>query len=398
MKSIYLFLLLWPVVALPQTTPYQWHLQTGLSPVPPPGDAPSMSYDTARKLTFCLPSSPVNTNLTRPFPGIWRWGGIGWTPPSDASSTERQWPVAIAFDTARGVLVLYCLNTHDPDTDPFASGITWEWSGSIWRLASTNGPPNRDDMGIAFDSHRGRTVVFGGALGLAGVLVPWTWEWDGIQWRVIATNWPSPRQYTAMAYDAKRRVTVLFGGVDGPRSSDPPRRDTWTWNGTNWTPVSVAGPTARYKHAMAYDSVRERVLLYGGTDRTEPSNEEGLGDLWEWDGSQWILSSTDGPRHYWHGMAFDSSRGEAIVFGGSRNRISLQETWLLKLRETWVDFSYAGIETGAFDSPFNTAGEGVSAAPDGSILKIKTGSSPENLTISKRLSVQAFNGPVTIGQ
>jgi hypothetical protein len=250
-------------------------------------------------------------------------------------------------------------------------------------------------MGMAFDSRRGRTVVFGGSTGFNSLVPPWTWEWDGVIWRVVATNGPSRRTECAMAYDAKRHVTLLFGGRD---ESYIPKRDTWSWDGTNWTAVSVAGPVARQNHGMVYDSVRERVLLYGGVGEEFTVGTNGLGDLWEWDGSRWLFSSTNGPRHYNPAMAFDSQRGEAVVWGGSRDFVDLRETWLLKLHETWVDFSYMGTETGTFASPFNTLTEAVSATPSGSAVKIKAGASAENLTIAKRMSVQAFGGPVTIGQ
>jgi len=52
----------------------------------------------------------------------------------------------------------------------------------------------------------------------------------------------------------------------------PPGRDTWEWHGTGWTDVSPGGtegtdfPTARYYHAMTYDSTRSAVVLFGGYD------------------------------------------------------------------------------------------------------------------------------------
>jgi hypothetical protein len=387
----HLLMILWAAIGHAQTTPYQWQLQNGLAVMPPASHRPAMAYDPIRGVTWCIVSS---TNSRGDFLGTWRWDGFEWIPPTDASSTERRDPVQIVFDTGRQVLVLYCQNRDGLATDP---GHTWEWDGFVWTLvASHSGPQNRMNMGMAFDSHRGRTVVFGGSYGFAVRAWGGTWEWDGIRWRLVATNGPSPRADCAMAYDAKRRVTILFGGTDafGVR-----KRDTWTWDGFEWTPVSVAGPTARDLHGMVYNTIRERVLLYGGWGVDDPAYQEGLGDLWEWDGSQWILSSTDGPRHYRPAMAFDSRRGEAVVFGGGRNReFELRETWLLKLHETWVDFSYFGVETGTFDAPFNTIAEGVNAAPAGGILKIKAGTSPERLTISKQLSVQAIGGPVTVGQ
>ncbi len=67
-----------------------------------------------------------------------------------------------------------------------------------------------------------------------------------------------------MAYDAARGQVVLFGGFN--RSTI--FRDTWTWDGTDWTKHTPAhSPSARYYSAMAYDSGRGQVVLSGGFDR-----------------------------------------------------------------------------------------------------------------------------------
>src|SRR4030095_6719606 len=145
MKRPYLLLLLWPIAAQAQPTPYQWHLQTGLAVVPPAAFRPAMTYDPVRRIALCI--VPANSG---DFQGTWRGDGIGWTPPTDASSTERRNEVQVVFDTVRGVAVLYCQSGDGLVSDTLKPGITWEWNGSLWRLASTNGPQNRDDMGMAF--------------------------------------------------------------------------------------------------------------------------------------------------------------------------------------------------------------------------------------------------------
>lgn len=43
-------------------------------------------------------------------------------------------------------------------------------------------------------------------------------------------------------------------------------------------------PSARSFHAMAYDSIRQRTVLFGGTDYSVGP----LSDTWEWDGANWI--------------------------------------------------------------------------------------------------------------
>jgi hypothetical protein len=66
-----------------------------------------------------------------------------------------------------------------------------------------------------------------------------------------------------MAYDLARNVTVLFGGVND--FLNPPfLGDTWEWNGKGWTLTSLSGPSPRADAAMAYDSDRGVMVLFGG--------------------------------------------------------------------------------------------------------------------------------------
>jgi hypothetical protein len=66
---------------------------------------------------------------------------------------------------------------------------------------------------------------------------------------------------------------------------------------------------------------------------------------------------------------------------------------------TWVDFNYTGGgQNGSYNTPFATLAQGVSAVPSGLTILIKTaGSSPETMTITKPMTINAFNGPATIG-
>ena len=73
---------------------------------------------------------------------------------------------------------------------------------------------------------------------------------------------PPARDAHAMAYDSARGRVVMFGGYDGGVFGD-----TWEWDGNNWrrrTPLS--SPAARSAPALAYDSARGRVVLFGGRD------------------------------------------------------------------------------------------------------------------------------------
>jgi len=67
--------------------------------------------------------------------------------------------------------------------------------------------------------------------------------------------------------------------------------------------------------------------------------------------------------------------------------------------EVWADFNYQGaVESGTFDLPYKTLADGVNAVGYDGTLKIKAGSRNETATIGKKMIIEAYGGPVTIGQ
>jgi len=82
-----------------------------------------------------------------------------------------------------------------------------------------------------------------------------------------------------MVYDASRGVTILFGG--GAGASDLSEETTWAWDGSRWAQVAAGvggGPSPRFLHAMAYDGSRGGAVLFGGRG----GRVEYLGDTWTW--------------------------------------------------------------------------------------------------------------------
>ena len=78
---------------------------------------------------------------------------------------------------------------------------------------------------------------------------------------------PSPRVGHAMAYDSARDRVLVFGGQQASGDS-PLLSDLWALSlqGPAWTQLMPGGtaPAARHEHQVAYDSGRDRLLLYGG--------------------------------------------------------------------------------------------------------------------------------------
>jgi len=195
-----------------------------------------------------------------------------------------------------------------------------------WTERTSGGPPARDVMGIAFDTARARTVLFGG---YGSTINDDTWVWDGVTWTLAATTGPEARFLNALAYDSQRSRVVLFGGQG---TSTGYKRDTWEWDGSTWLSRSNTGPAARHGHALAYDTVRGRTILFGGY---APSSGF-LGDTWEWNGTAWSQVATTGPSpRDRHAMAYDESREVTVLFGGDGGSFDTWEwngtTWTQKL-------------------------------------------------------------------
>jgi len=114
-----------------------------------------------------------------------------------------------------------------------------------------------------------------------------------------------------------------------------------------WTQKEDIGPSARFGHAMTYDSVRSRTVLFGGSSLiggnaamistdvqialfggTDSSNAV-FRETWTFDGTHWTHRQDIGPvPRFSHAMSFDAPRRTIVLFGGRDLTPSLQgDTW-----------------------------------------------------------------------
>jgi hypothetical protein len=293
---------------------------------PSPRNSARMVYDSGRRLMVLfggvIPSGDINDT--------WEWDGMTWSPQTPTHAPTPRHGVAMAYDEMRGVTFLFsgAVMGGGLTTD----GKVWQWDGSDWTAITTNTPPApRKASMMVYDSMRHVSVLFGGYT--AGGNSAETWEFDGANWnKPTLQGAPPPASHAySMVYDAGHQRVVLFGG-SGPVSM------TWTYDGTAWTNQTLqASPPARRAAAMAYDSVRGVVVLFGGNRDTAQPGRVTLGDTWEWDGVSlsWEEKATDGPAaRSSAAMAFDQQRGEVLLFGGNVDGTSggpptdpLGDTW-----------------------------------------------------------------------
>ena len=227
----------------------------------------------------------------------WEWDGVRWIQRTTPGPSPR-YSHAMAYDAARDRVVLFGGRSEAVQY----LDDTWEWDGTTWTKILSPGPSGRNQHAMAYDAARGCVVLFGGSNGSA---LGDTWEWNGKVWTLRASSGPPPRFLHALAYDAGRARIVLFGGSGASTFGD-----TWEWDGIAWTQRATGGPTPRYRHAMAYDTFRHCIVLSGGAG----SNNAWLGDFWVWDGSTWIQGATTGLSQYWPSLAYDSARERVVLF------------------------------------------------------------------------------------
>lgn len=245
-----------------------------------------------------------------------------WQQVTTTTSPSGRYTHGLAYDSYRDVSLLF----GGDDTGSARLNDTWQFDGVDWtQLSPALSPPGRAniDQTLVYDSSRHRVVLFGG-LGASGYLGD-TWEFDGTTWSEVNGS-PSPesRDSHGMAFDAGRGVTVLFGGYG---SSGVRLNDTWEYDG-QWHSVSTPQkPSGRSHHALAYDERRHVVVLFGGA--TGPTSF--LADTWEYDGTTWhqVIPAQSPTARINHSMTYDSARGVVVLFGG------LESPGLGAVNDTW---------------------------------------------------------------
>lgn len=192
--------------------------------------------------------------------------------------------------------------------------------------ASAGNPSPRTQARMAWDPVNTVGVLFGGVGNLDGATQlqhdsAETWLWNGSRWlQRFPTTIPPGRGVHSMVYDTTRNRIVMFGGrKSAPEVGVDPTflNDTWVYSNGDWTSVdSSLRPPVRQYAAMAYDRVRDRVVLYGGNKlNIDGTTFDPYDDTWEFDGQQWTQVSSDGPDVAKPELGYDATRNQVIMIG-----------------------------------------------------------------------------------
>lgn len=149
-------------------------------------------------------------------------------------------------------------------------------------------------------------------------------RYDSTGWQdQTTTPMPSARIGATMAYDRVRQKLVLFGGTTGAMLYN----DTWEWSYmTGWVKAAPsASPPARSGGGMVFDDNPGRIVLFGGTGAAGE-----LDDTWEYNGATWtqITANPRPSRRFGHAMAYDPNRDRTVLYGGNSNAVGfMQDVW-----------------------------------------------------------------------
>ena len=276
------------------------------------------------------------------------------------------------FDRERGELVAY--------GSPGSEHLFFAFDGSDWRTGE-GGHQWRRNGGIAYQSARQRTVAFGGFYGSAAgggavsfVFLDELWVWDGTEPAQVqrSGDWPTGRAYLAMAHDSEGERTVVFGGC----SSMQDQRcrsfldDTWEFDGSDWAQIDSPGPPPRMGSSMAFDSARERVVLFGGQAAADARDPGALlSDTWEYYDSVWhrVDAPTGPPNRTLHSLIYIDSWQTVLLFGGFSGSRDDSNNWRARrLADIWV-------WTGAVWVEVETEGPGPSGLQGAAVAYDSTG-------------------------
>ncbi len=222
--------------------------------------------------------------------------------------------------------------------------------------AENEGPPASEDHTVIYDPLGQRMIIFGGENGFT-TNHTWAFDFATRRWRnITAANAPEREDHTAI-YDSRGKRMVIFGGRHNDGENDyinihevwaldlDPQSSTFE----QWQDLTVEDrhPLGRSDHAVVYDSLKNRMVIFGGWDKDK---KEPLQDTWAF----YFSDSTGSPcrwrqiktkyshppeRRHVTGV-HDASRNCFIVFGGFGDEGYLNDVWALDLAtDIWINLT-----------------------------------------------------------
>ena len=336
-----------------------WTQKQDIGPSPRFGHA--MVFEAARQRVLLFGG---NAGANQFLNDSWAWDGENWTQLADIGPSPRSLH-AMAYDPLRDRTVLFGGQSSDAEF-----GDTWEWDGEAWTQIEDTGPSARFGHAMAADEARQVVTLFGGGHTAAAPESD-TWTWNGTDWQQVEDTGPAARTGHAMGYDRVRNVTVLFGGNGADLSSS--FGDTWEWDGNLWKRVQDIGPAPATGASLVFRTAVS--ALFGGISSIASVNGRKLfGLTWEWNGQHWTARQDIGVgARFRHAMAYDLARNRVVLFGGLSTPPDVDDADAKLNGDTWehADLTSGGVTPPAGqDSPIASVSVQPNPVSAGQVLEI----------------------------
>lgn len=293
----------------------EWTLAAESGPVP--RRTFGMVYDTVVQRTVLFGGADMNYAR---YDDTWVWDARGWTQVASGGPAPRS-SFGMAYDDRRARVVVF----GGAGLSSARFGDTWEWDGQSWEQVADEfsvGPGRRYSVAMTFDEARGVTVLYGGS-GPSGD----TWLWDGESWVQVVVEGPPARSQACLTYDRARQQCLLFGGFDEDWGW---MDETWSWDGSQWRLLSDSAPGMGISGALTYDDIRQAPIYFGGYVNNLSVGDAWAWNGYEW---QLISETGQGPlQREFSSLVYDQARECVVLFGGSTRpgQILHGDTWLMK--------------------------------------------------------------------
>ncbi|WP_128548240.1 hypothetical protein [Larkinella soli] len=140
--------------------------------------------------------------------------------------------------------------------------------------------------------------------------------------RSMPSPQPPARHLENVAFDSRRNRLVLYGGGMVEQGRLTEYTTLYEWSPEGWRAFDAPGPGGRNGAALVYDEARQLSLLIGGvTEKTKPYRI--WYDLWGWNGQSWRRMDTLVPVKEPQAV-YDPDRRRLLVYGdgSDKNRLT----------------------------------------------------------------------------
>jgi cysteine-rich repeat protein len=225
---------------------------------PAVSSAPVMAFDSRRGITVLFAEPGVTAE----------YDGVRWQTLNPQTSPTALRPLAMDYDRTRSLMILIGANPSTGTIEP------WSYNAANWAKLSTTGLPASqatDKHTLLFNSVKQQMMLFVHSVNAINAFLL-----DGSVWRSIVFQKPTPAMPdTLLTFDpVAQRVVALSDTVTWQLDEEDPAQNLWKWS-KRFPSVT---PPARRGGAIQYDSTRNRIVLFGGTNNANAN----LTDTWSY--------------------------------------------------------------------------------------------------------------------